>query len=75
MGVNPASRNYETFAANRLVFDVLVEPWDEIADRDSFLRHAVAIAHGDGPVFERLEVRSNAIRGADLVLASVAAPN
>jgi hypothetical protein len=36
------------------------------------LFHGVAVAYGDGVIFERVEVYDYAERGADFVLAAVA---
>src|SRR5690606_31204790 len=44
-------------------------------DRHTLLRHRVAVADGHGVVVERVEVNGDAERGADLILAAVAAPD
>lgn len=44
---------------------------DEVADGDALLFHRVAVAEGDGVVFEGIEVDGDAKRGAEFVLAAV----
>ncbi|CDZ92017.1 Predicted transcriptional regulator [Rhodococcus ruber] len=45
----------------------------DLVEPDALLRHGVALADGDGLVLEGVEVDRDAERGADLVLAAVAA--
>ncbi|MPM15576.1 hypothetical protein SDC9_61947 [bioreactor metagenome] len=44
----------------------------DLGDRDPLLGHCVTLAHGDGLVLEGVEVDGHAVRGADLVLTTVA---
>src|SRR3954462_4434813 len=44
----------------------------ELVDGHPLLGHAVALAHGDGLIMQRVEVDGHAERRADLVLAAVA---
>ncbi|SHW77823.1 Uncharacterised protein [Mycobacteroides abscessus subsp. abscessus] len=41
------------------------------ADRNTLLGHLVAVANGDGVVFERVEIDCDAERGTDLVLSTI----
>ena len=45
--------------------------FDELVDRHADLLHGIAVADGDGVVFEGVEVNSYAVWGADFVLAAV----
>src|ERR1700761_9719139 len=45
----------------------------DLVDADPLLLHRVAFPHGHGLVLEGVEVDGDAVRGADLVLAAVAA--
>src|SRR5215211_7612085 len=56
-----------------LALNLLAQPAREVVDGQANLLHRVAVAHGDGAVFQALEVDREAVGRADLVLAAVAA--
>ena len=62
-------------AEESLQFCLLEDGGSHLIEGDAFLLQCIAVANGDGVVFYGLEVDSDAIGGADGVLAAITTAN